>query len=57
MSEVSRRPQLTFAVGIAGHKPDKLSGDAARHAEQLLGEVFAKIEEACVERLARDRAL
>jgi hypothetical protein len=54
MSAGPQRPRLTFAVGITGHRPNKLSASALTRAESQLAAVFAAIDAACAVRLARD---
>ncbi|SEE11015.1 hypothetical protein SAMN05444161_4876 [Rhizobiales bacterium GAS191] len=57
MSAVPQWPQLTLAVGITGHKPDKLADEAAQRAERHLVEVFSAIDAACLARHTQDRRL
>jgi hypothetical protein len=54
MTVTPQKPMLTFVVGIAGHRTNKLSGDSALRAERQLGEVFAAMDAACAARLDHD---
>ncbi|MFI5016133.1 MAG: DUF4231 domain-containing protein [Hyphomicrobiales bacterium] len=52
-----QRPQLTFAVGITGHRPNKLPAEAAARVESQLAAVFAAIDAACAARRVQDARL
>ncbi len=54
MTAVSQRPRLTFAVGITGHRPNKLPPRAQARAEIQLAAVFAVIDAACAARRKED---
>ena len=49
------KPRLTVRVGITGHRPNKLSGDAATRVERQLLLVFQAVEEAAAN-ILRDNA-
>jgi hypothetical protein len=57
MTVTPQKPVLTFVVGIAGHRTNKLSGDSTLRAECQLAEVFAAIDAACATRLHDDASL
>ncbi len=49
------KPRLTVRVGITGHRPNKLSGDAVARVERQLPLVFQAVEEAAAD-ILRDNA-
>ena len=57
MTAAPQRPQLTFAVGITGHRPNKLTAEGVARAEGQLAAVFAAIDAACAARLEQDARL
>mgnify|MGYP001199996579 CR=1 FL=1 len=54
MTAVLQRPRLTFAVGITGHRPNKLPPDAEARAASQLTAVLAAIDAACAARREKD---
>ncbi|MFI4998115.1 MAG: hypothetical protein ACHQAQ_20310, partial [Hyphomicrobiales bacterium] len=57
MTAVPQRPLLTFAVGITGHRPNKLPAAAAARAASQLAAVFRAIDAACAVRRKQDARL
>ena len=49
------KPRLTVRVGVTGHRPNKLSGEAAARVARQLPEVYAAIEEIAA-KILRDNA-
>ena len=54
MTVTPQKPLLTFVVGIAGHRTNKLSDDSSLRAKRQLAEVFAAIDAACAACLDHD---